>query len=86
MKPDASNALNRGQSIVVRFGHTVRKLRLCLGISQEKLAERAELHRTYIAGIERGARNVTLRSIERLAKALEVSASDLLSDANQTAP
>lgn len=78
MKPDASNALNRRQSIVVDFGQSVRNLRLQLGISQEELAERAELHRTYISGIERGVRNVTLRSVERLAKALGVSTSDLL--------
>jgi CheY-like chemotaxis protein/DNA-binding XRE family transcriptional regulator len=65
-------------SIVKRFGASVRKLRFRLGISQEALAERADLHRTYIADIERGARNVTLKSIDRLAKALEVSTADLL--------
>jgi transcriptional regulator with XRE-family HTH domain len=86
MKPDASNALNGRQSIVVRFGQSVRNLRLRLGISQEELAERAELHRTYISGIERGARNVTLRNIERLAKALGVTTSDLLSCTSQTDP
>jgi transcriptional regulator with XRE-family HTH domain len=84
MKPDVSNALDRRQSIVVRFGQSVRNLRLRLGISQEELAERADLHRTYISGIERGARNVTLRSIERLAKALGVPTSDLLSCTDQT--
>ncbi len=84
MKSDASNVLNRRQSIVVHFGQSVRNLRLRLGISQEELAERADLHRTYISGIERGARNVTLRSIERLAKALGVSTSDLLSCTNPT--
>ena len=64
--------------IIERFGASVRKLRFRLGISQEALAERADLHRTYIADIERGARNVTLRSIYKLAKALEVSTADLL--------
>jgi CheY-like chemotaxis protein len=49
------------------------------------LAERADLHRTYIAGIERGGRNITLKSIEKLAKALEVSIAHLLSPANGTA-
>jgi transcriptional regulator with XRE-family HTH domain len=43
------------------------------GLSQEELAERAELHRTYVSDIERGARNPSLRSIDRLAKALKVS-------------
>jgi CheY-like chemotaxis protein len=46
------------------------------------LAERAELHRTYIAGIESGARNVTLKSIQKLARALQVSTATLLVNAN----
>lgn len=64
--------------ITSRFGATVRNLRYRLGLSQEELAERAELHRTYIAGIEGGSRNVTLKSIVKLAKALQVSTADLL--------
>lgn len=66
--------------LISRVGHAVRKLRRELGLSQEELAERADLHRTYIAGIERGGRNITLRSLERLAKALGVSVTDLLAD------
>jgi CheY-like chemotaxis protein/DNA-binding XRE family transcriptional regulator len=66
-------------SIIEQFGAVVRNLRFRLGISQEELAERADLHRTYIAGIERGGRNITLKSIAKLAKALEVSTADLLS-------
>lgn len=64
--------------ITKRFGASVRGLRHSLGLSQEALAERADLHRTYIAGIERGGRNITLKSIEKLARALGVSAADLL--------
>jgi CheY-like chemotaxis protein/DNA-binding XRE family transcriptional regulator len=60
------------------FGTSVRAWRSRLGISQEELAGRAGLHRTYICDVERGARNVTLQSIERLALALEVSVSTLL--------
>ena len=52
-----------------------------MGISQEALAERADLHRTYIADIERGARNVTVKSVEKLARALEVSVAALLAEA-----
>jgi two-component system response regulator len=52
-----------------------------MGITQEELAWRANLHRTYITDIERGARNVTLNSIESLAKALQVTAGNLLSHA-----
>lgn len=56
---------------------SVRAWRGRLGISQEELAERAGLHRTYVCDIERGARNVSLKSIEKLAKALEVPLSTL---------
>ena len=59
------------------FGASVRGWRNHLGISQEKLAERAELHRTYVSDVERGARNVSLESIGRLARALEISVSAL---------
>ena len=66
---------------IARFWASVRSLRFRLGISQEELAERADLHRTYIAGIERGARNVTLKSMDKLAKALGVSTASLLDPA-----
>jgi two-component system response regulator len=68
------------QSIDVKkpFGTSVRTWRSRLGISQEELAGRAGLHRTYICDVERGARNVTLQSIEKLARALEISVSTLL--------
>lgn len=59
---------------------SVKYQRNRLGISQEELAERAGLHRTYICDIERGARNVTLESIGRLAHALGISIPALLSD------
>jgi len=55
------------------FGFAVKARRHELGISQEQLAEKAEMHRTYIASIERGARNVSLENIYRLAKALDTS-------------
>jgi transcriptional regulator with XRE-family HTH domain len=60
------------------LGATVRELRAGLGISQEVLAERCDLHRTYIGGIERGERNVSLENIVRLATALKVPTSKLL--------
>jgi transcriptional regulator with XRE-family HTH domain len=64
--------------ITTRFGIAVRRLRHRLGISQETLAERADLHRTYISDVERGSRNVTLTTMERLARGLEVSMASLL--------
>jgi transcriptional regulator with XRE-family HTH domain len=60
-----------------KFGKQVHCLRDELGISQEMLAERAGLHRTYIGGIERGERNVSLLNILRVARALQVSPSRL---------
>lgn len=66
--------------LISRVGHTVRKLRRELGLSQEELAERADLHRTYIAGIERGGRNITLRSVQKLAVALGVTVAALLNE------
>jgi two-component system response regulator len=70
--------------ITSRFGASVRNLRHRMGISQEELAERADLHRTYITGIEGGVRNVTLRSIEKLAGALQVSTETLLLHADDS--
>lgn len=60
-----------------QFGAAIRLHRDKLGISQEELAARAGLHRTYISDVERGARNVSLESINRLADALEVPLSVL---------
>lgn len=60
------------------FGASVRRLRAQLGISQEELAERADLHRTYIAGIESGVRNLTLKSMSKLAQALGVPTATLV--------
>lgn len=71
------------RNIAERLGASVRRLRFHLGISQEELAERADLHRTYIAGIEGGARNLTLKSIDRLARALQVPIVALLLDISQ---
>ncbi len=67
----------------LRFGTAVKRFRNQLGISQEKLAERAGLDRTYICHVERGGRNVSLSTIDKLARALEVSIATLLSPAGQ---
>ena len=63
-----------------KFGDRVRQLRKAKGLSQEKLAELADLHRNYIGGIERGERNLALLNVVRLARALGVSPSQLLED------
>ena len=59
------------------LGSNIRQRRKSEGITQEGLAERADLHRTYIADIERGARNVSIMNIIRIARALQVSVSEL---------
>lgn len=61
-----------------RFGHRVRELRNARGWSQEELADRADLHRTYISAVERGVRNPTITVIERIAKALNVRMAELV--------
>ena len=60
------------------FGDNVRKFRRLLNISQEELAHKADLHRTYIGMIERAEKNITLVNIEKIAKALEVKIEDLI--------
>jgi len=64
--------------ILKQFGDRVRKLRRKNNWSQEELAKRAGLHRTYIGSIERSERNVSLINIERIAKALKVNITDLI--------
>lgn len=64
------------------IGTAIRSKRSELGISQEELADRAGLHRTYISDVERGARNPSLESIHKLAMALELSLSGLFDHAN----
>ena len=61
----------------MKFGRRVSNLRRSKGLSQEVLAEKAELHRNYVGGIERGERNVGLRNVFRLARALGVTVSQL---------
>jgi transcriptional regulator with XRE-family HTH domain len=63
---------------LVRFGIRICTLRKTLGISQEELASRAGIHRTYLGGVERGERNVGLLNILRISEALEVRPEELL--------
>ena len=61
------------------FGQNVRRIRKTLGFSQEELAERAGLHRTYIGSVERGERNISLNNIVAIARALNVPIAELVS-------
>lgn len=62
------------------YGDAVRKRRYELGWSQEKLAEQAELHRTYVADVERGVRNISLENIIKLTRALELTLAEFFSN------
>ncbi len=64
--------------ICKRLGSNVKRLRVEKGWSQEDYADRAGIHRTYVSDIERAARNPTISVVEKLAKALKVSASVLI--------
>jgi transcriptional regulator with XRE-family HTH domain len=64
--------------ILVQFGERVRELRKQKKISQEELAFRADLHRTYIGMIERAEKNITLLNIQKIAIALEIDTYKLL--------
>ena len=68
----AKRGSQKKRSILQLFGSRVRELRLRHGWTQEDLGEKAGRHWTYIGGIERGERNITLRVVEDIARALGV--------------
>jgi transcriptional regulator with XRE-family HTH domain len=63
--------------VLVAFGKRLRQLRVKRGLSQEQLAFAADLDRSYVGGVERGERNISLQNIKKLAQALDVSISEL---------
>ena len=66
--------------ILIGLGNNVRKTRNDKGLSQESLASIAGLDRTYVGGIERGERNISILNIMKIAEALDVPVTDLLKD------
>lgn len=66
--------------ILIRYGQAVRKVRLEQRISQEELADRCNLHRTYISDVELGKRNLSLENIERIAFSLNKSLSEFFKE------
>jgi len=64
--------------ILITFGEKVREIRKEKGLSQEELAHKADLHRTYIGMIERAEKNITLINIEKIANALNIDIKELL--------
>lgn len=73
---------NNNIDILTEFGERISYFRKQAGYSQEKLAELASVHRTYIGMIERGEKNITLKNIVKIAKALNVDISELLRGIN----
>ncbi len=65
------------KAIEKQFGERIRELRTTRGLSQEELAFKCGVHRTYLGGIERGERNPSLKNISAIAKALGVDISEL---------
>ena len=70
------------------FAANVRRIRLFKSLTQEKLAEYADLHTNYISSVERGERNISICNIERIARGLDVTMAELLSapPANDVTP
>ena len=66
------------EDIKLKLGKKIREVRVKEGYSQEELASRCGLHRTYISDIERGERNVSVENIEKIAKALKTEPDELL--------
>lgn len=68
------------REILIKFGKKVREERNKLGLSQEELAARAGVHRTYIGMIERAEKNITLENIQKVCKALNLKIGDFFVD------
>ncbi|MGH9856515.1 MAG: helix-turn-helix domain-containing protein [Acidobacteriota bacterium] len=68
------------REVLIKFGQKVRAERAKLGLSQEELASKAGVHRTYIGMIERAEKNITLENIEKIAKALGIKIRDLATE------
>jgi transcriptional regulator with XRE-family HTH domain len=68
------------QSTLIKFGNRVRKERLKRNLSQEDLAARVGVHRTYIGMIERAEKNITLKNIEKIASALKIKIYELFKE------
>lgn len=69
--------MKKKSEILIKFGQRVREERQKLNLSQEELADKAGVHRTYIGMIERAEKNITLENIEKIAKALGKSIASL---------
>lgn len=71
----ANNTIHKSRKI---FARNLKEMRVKQQLSQEKLADIAGLHRTYVGSVERGERNISIDNMERLASALNITIQDLL--------
>jgi transcriptional regulator with XRE-family HTH domain len=76
-----SSNLSKSDALVANLGMVIQRRRKGLRISQDELANRAKLHRTYISEIERHARNLSIRILARIADALETTPAELMREA-----
>lgn len=72
--------MNTDDLILISFGNHLKKLREERSLSQEELAHRASLDRTYISGVENGRRNISLKALNSVAKAMEINLAELFED------
>lgn len=70
--------MTSSQSVQKRFGLKIRNLRLAKNLSQEAFADECALDRSYIGGVERGERNISIKNIEKVALALNISISEMM--------
>ncbi len=75
--------MHRSENLGAAFGHVLRERRIAAGLSQEQLAEAADLHRNYVGLVERGKNSPSLAAIASLAAALRIQASELLREAER---
>jgi transcriptional regulator with XRE-family HTH domain len=71
------------EALAKRFGELVRRLRTEKGYSQEEFSFRVGLHQTYVSSVERGERNVTIQTADRIARALGTTLSNMFSELEQ---
>ena len=75
---ERSTPAGKPNAALVALGERIRARRVQLGLTQERLGERAQLHRTYVASVERGRRNIPVLTLVRMAQALDVDAAVLV--------
>ncbi len=68
------------KTILKNISKNIKSYRKAKGLSQEKLAEKCDLHRTYIGAVERAEKNITIKSLVKIANALDINIADLLID------